>query len=150
MSKTEHFISPTIKDILIDEEIIDRKITIAGRLSRFRSQKKMIFGTISDGSCTAGLQFVYKQTEDHTEGILKLMECGCVGTSVRATGIIVESPAKGQRIELQLIDIDVLSIIRDPGTYSYSSSMMKKKDVEVWDSHLKSIRSDTYMRLDIR
>lgn len=73
-------------------------VTIKGWVRTKREQKEFSFLEVNDGSSLAGLQVVVNQTvPGYTETIKRIN----TGASVEISGTLVESPAKGQRVELQ-------------------------------------------------
>ena len=138
----------TIKDLLEKGlDAVGENVRITGHLSRFKHQKNMIFGELTDGSCSSGLQFVYQINEQLSLGIQDLIDRAQTGASITLSGNIVTAPPKAtQDIELSLTDAKVISVIRNADTYAYGTSSMKKRTHTQWDEYLRSIRSDTYGR----
>jgi asparaginyl-tRNA synthetase len=91
----------------------DEAVTIQGWVRTKREQKELCFVEINDGSSMAGLQAVVNQDlPDYAEIVKKLN----TGASVEIAGILVASPAKGQRIELKAEAVIVYGEA-DPETY---------------------------------
>ena len=91
----------------------DAKVTIQGWVRTKRELKEFAFVEINDGSCLANLQVVLNpELPNHQESLQQMN----TGASVEMTGILVESPAKGQRIELKAEMVKVLGDA-DPQTY---------------------------------
>ena len=91
----------------------DAKVTIQGWVRTKRELKEFAFVEINDGSCLANLQVVLNpELPNHQESLQQMN----TGASVEMTGILVESPAKGQRIELKAEMVTVLGDA-DPQTY---------------------------------
>jgi asparaginyl-tRNA synthetase len=131
------------------DKLIGKEIEITGRLTRFTTQSKIIFGALSDGSCPEELQFIYeiKADVEQPTGITELIERVKTGSSVTLFGRIVKAPPKAKQvIELYIKDVKVISIVREPDTYPYGLSAMKKRSKEDWTEYLKSIRSDIHRR----
>ncbi|MGD1806142.1 asparagine--tRNA ligase [Dapis sp. BLCC M126] len=76
----------------------DAKVTIKGWVRTKRELKEFAFVEVNDGSCLANLQVVLNPDLPNYQESLQQMN---TGASVEVTGILVESPAKGQRIELK-------------------------------------------------
>ncbi len=76
----------------------DEKIIIQGWVRTKRELKEFAFLEVNDGSCLANLQVVLNPELRNYQESLKQMN---TGASVEIAGILVESPAKGQRIELK-------------------------------------------------
>ncbi len=88
-------------------------VTIQGWVRTKREQKTFSFVEVNDGSSLAGLQVVIGQDVPHASESLKRMS---TGASVEISGTLVESPAKGQRVELQAASVTVYGEA-DPETY---------------------------------
>lgn len=88
-------------------------VTIKGWVRTKREQKEFSFVEVNDGSSMAGLQTVVNQT---VPGYAETIKRVSTGASVEITGTLVESPAKGQRIELKAESIVVYGEA-DPETY---------------------------------
>ncbi|MEO1149058.1 MAG: asparagine--tRNA ligase [Cyanobacteria bacterium J06638_22] len=79
-------------------------VTVKGWVRTKRDQKEFSFVEVNDGSSMAGLQAVVKA--DLPDGAETLKRAN-TGASVELSGTLVESPAKGQRIELKAESITV-------------------------------------------
>jgi asparaginyl-tRNA synthetase len=73
-------------------------ITVRGWVRTKREQKEFSFVEINDGSSLAGLQAVIGQDLPDYAAVIKRVT---TGASVEVSGVLVESPAKGQRVELK-------------------------------------------------
>jgi asparaginyl-tRNA synthetase len=71
---------------------------VAGWLRTARHGKEVSFLDLSDGSCLAGLQVVAGPELPNFESEVRQLG---TGAAVRVSGELVESPAKGQRVELR-------------------------------------------------
>lgn len=101
-----------IADILRNGQI-NETVTIKGWVRTKREQKEFSFIEVNDGSSMAGLQAVVNQDiPGYTETIKRIS----TGASVEISGVLVESPAKGQRIELKAESLIVYGEA-DPETY---------------------------------
>lgn len=78
---------------------LNTDITLQGWILSVRTQKELTFIRLNDGSNTSGVQIIY-------EGSLPLSLS--LGSSITATGTLVESPAKGQPYELKATQIILL------------------------------------------
>jgi asparaginyl-tRNA synthetase len=88
-------------------------VTVKGWVRTKREQKDFSFVEVNDGSSLAGLQAVLNHDiPGYSEAIKRLN----TGASVEIAGRLVESPAKGQRIELKATSITVYGEA-DPATY---------------------------------
>lgn len=88
-------------------------VTVKGWVRTKREQKEFSFVEVNDGSSMAGLQVVVNQDVPGYADAIKRIN---TGASVEITGTLVESPAKGQRIELKASAIEVYGEA-DPETY---------------------------------
>ena len=98
-----------IKELLLQDpenNYIDKEITVCGWIETMRIQKQNGIGFISlnDGSCVKGLQIVL----DGGDGLKEIYDKGTKGVSLRVKGILVESPAQGQNVELKANLIEIL------------------------------------------
>ncbi len=83
-----------------------REITVAGWVRTVRTSKGgFSFITLNDGSCLAGLQIVADGKLPNYASEVVHLTAGC---SVVATGTLVESRGKGQRVEVQAREVRVL------------------------------------------
>lgn len=88
-------------------------VTVAGWIRTHRQSKKVSFIELGDGTALKTLQIVSDPTlPSYAELAAKLT----TGAAIRAVGELVESPAKGQRHELQLREIELLGEA-DPERY---------------------------------
>lgn len=88
-------------------------ITIQGWIRTKRESKEFAFIEVNDGSSLANLQVILNNNLADYENILKQLN---TGTSLVIEGILVESPAKGQRLELQAKSVTIYGEC-DPETY---------------------------------
>ena len=95
--------SQRIKHILAAGNPGDR-LTIQGWVRTKRAAKKFTFIEVNDGSAMTGLQVI---APEEVPGYAQSMERVSTGASVQITGTLVESPGKGQRVELQAEQVEV-------------------------------------------
>jgi asparaginyl-tRNA synthetase len=79
-------------------------VTVRGWIRSKRESKEFAFVDINDGSCMANIQVVINQDVPNYTTILKQIN---TGASVEIEGEVVESPAKGQRIEIKASQVTV-------------------------------------------
>lgn len=91
----------------------DESLTIKGWVRTKRELKGFTFIEVNDGSFLANLQVVLNSDLPDYEDILKQLN---TGASVEVSGVLVASPAKGQRIELKASTVKVYGEA-DPETY---------------------------------
>ena len=82
----------------------DEEVTIKGWVRTKRELKGFAFIEVNDGSSMANLQVVLNSDLHGYEEVLKQAN---TGASAEVTGVLVESPAKGQRIELKASSVKV-------------------------------------------
>ena len=79
-------------------------VTLQGWVRTKRAQKSLCFINVNDGSCMGGLQIVADADLADYDAIMAQIS---TGASVEIVGTVVESPAKGQRIEVKAEQITV-------------------------------------------
>ncbi|MCI5120533.1 MAG: asparagine--tRNA ligase, partial [Candidatus Electrothrix sp. AUS4] len=103
---------PRIKDLLSTEPN-DQQILIEGWVRTCRDSGNLCFIELTDGSCLSGIQVIAESdVENYSEEVRHLS----TGTAIKATGILVKSPAKGQTVEIRAQQIETLGPA-DPNTY---------------------------------
>ncbi len=90
-------------------DFIGQTVTISGRIRTTREMKGIAFAEVWDGSCLTGLQVVVQ------EALIPALAQASTGAVVEATGLVVQSPAKGQAVELHANDFKVTGTC--PETY---------------------------------
>ena len=101
-------ITPRIKTILQDVVPLTT-LTVQGWVRSFRSNR---FIALNDGSCMENLQCVI-DFDSLSEELLKKIT---VGAALKITGMLQESEGKGQRVEVQVTEVEILGV-SDPETY---------------------------------
>lgn len=81
-------------------------LRIKGWVRTSRDSKKVLFVAVNDGSCMASLQAVVAPEVEGFESLRKLT----TGSSVEVFGDLVESPAKGQSVELKVKEMTVVGL----------------------------------------
>ena len=92
-----------VKEIF-EKDYVGKLITVEGWVRNHRKQKEFGFIDFSDGTYFKHLQIVYDDKNENFDEIIKIKN----GSSIRATGTLVESVGKGQDVELQVIKIELL------------------------------------------
>ncbi|MEZ5050233.1 MAG: asparagine--tRNA ligase [Saprospiraceae bacterium] len=94
---------------LLDGQLIGQTVNLKGWVRTFRNNQ---FIALNDGSCLSNLQVVvdYENTE---ESLLKRIT---TGAAISATGLLVESQGRGQKVELKAESIEILGDA-DPEKY---------------------------------
>jgi len=94
---------------LLAADVPREDVVVEGWVITARQGKGVAFFQVGDGSSMDGLQVVVGEEADcfgHLSGVT-------TGAAVRATGKLVESPAKGQRVELQAADLTVVGPVAE-------------------------------------
>ena len=108
----------SVKQCLQDESLIGQVITIQGWVRSRRDSKAGIsFIAVNDGSSFDSIQAVAPNTLNNYQDILKLTK----DCSVKITGKVIESPAKGQIVELETTSVEIIGWVDDPETYPMSA-----------------------------
>ncbi len=104
-----------ITDVLAGKSPVNETVTVHGWIRTRRDSKAGIsFLAIHDGSCFDAIQaIVPSELDNYQSDVLKLT----TGCSVKVTGILVESPGKGQSFEIQATAVEVLGLVDEPDTY---------------------------------
>src|SRR5690606_4024679 len=105
----------TIKAALSGQAAIGSASTIKGWIRTKRDSKAGIsFLNVHDGSCFHPLRVVAPSIlENYQSAVLKLT----TGCSVICTGTLVESAGRGQSVEIQASEVNVIGWVEDPDTY---------------------------------
>lgn len=105
----------TVKAALSADAAIGSAVTVKGWIRTKRDSKAGIsFLHVTDGSCFQLLQVVAPSTlNNYASEILKL-NSGC---SVICSGTLVESAGRGQSVEIQASEVQVIGWVEDPDTY---------------------------------
>ncbi len=99
---------------LLDDGVVGATVVAKGWVRTRRDSKGISFLEVNDGSCLKNLQVVVNHEEIDTDNTdIKDLTNGC---SVAVTGRLVESPGKGQRVELVAEQISILGKA-DPESY---------------------------------
>lgn len=80
------------------DDSLGKVLSLCGWIRSARHQKTFSFIALSDGSTNAPFQVVL---DENTEGYQELLSDLTTGASIKVTGQIVESPGKGQSIEMK-------------------------------------------------
>ncbi|WP_413161091.1 asparagine--tRNA ligase [Capilliphycus salinus ALCB114379] len=91
----------------------DEALTVKGWVRTKREFKEFAFVEVNDGSAMANLQVVLNPDIENYQDTLKQLN---TGASIEVAGTLVESPAKGQRVELKAESVIVYGDA-DPQTY---------------------------------
>lgn len=105
-------VNQRIATILRDSQPED-KVKIQGWVRTKRDLKEFSFMEVNDGSCLANLQVILNFDLPDYDSLIKKLN---TGASVEIDGEVVESPGKGQRIEVKATSLIVYGE-SDPETY---------------------------------
>jgi len=104
-----------IKTVLSGGFPVGTPLTVNGWVrTRRDSRAGFSFLHINDGSCLANFQVVADQALNNYAEQVRHLTSGC---SVRCTGTLVESKGRGQSVELQAEEVEVLGWVEGPDTY---------------------------------
>ncbi len=125
--------SQCIQELLSGKNVL-QEVTIFGWVKTFRSNR---FIALNDGSTINNIQCVVN-FEDFEDELLKQIS---TGAALKVTGTLVESQGKGQSLEVQVKNVEVLGTA-DPETYpiqpkKHSLEFLREK------AHLR-IRTNTF------
>jgi len=102
-----------IAEILSSGEI-GARFTIMGWVRTKRDSKGgFSFIEVNDGSCMSSLQMIADGNLPNYKDEVLALQTGC---SIKATGLLATSPGKGQRVELQADEVNVVGWA-DPAVY---------------------------------
>ena len=103
--------SDTIKKILQQNDKIGETLTVQGWVRTKRDTKDIAFIALNDGSCLGNIQIIADKAVIQEDILHRLT----TGASCSIQGTLVESPAKGQSVEVQASSIEILGDC--PGDY---------------------------------
>jgi len=106
--KTRH---TRIHDVLTQTQP-GQDVTVKGWVRSRRGNKQVQFIALNDGSCLSTIQIVVDQQTIDADSLRSVTTGACI----RATGSLVESPAKGQSVEIHARELEVYGGA-DPETY---------------------------------
>lgn len=85
--------------------VIGQEIILTGWVRTVRSSGKLGFIQLSDGTVFSPIQIVFEDSLGNFEAVTKFS----VGVAISVLGTVVESPGKGQELEIQASDIKLLA-----------------------------------------
>jgi asparaginyl-tRNA synthetase len=88
---------------VLSEEYLGKTVTVCGWVRSKRESRDFAFLVLSDGSTQDTLQLIVKA---ETAAFQQIYRCN-TGAAIRAEGVLKESPAKGQKFELEVSQIEV-------------------------------------------
>ena len=127
-----------IKDLLKSSPD-GREVKVCGWVRSVRDSKGLVFIQVNDGSCFSNIQLTFDRNNpsknanvNNIEEELKKLN---TGASVHATGILIESPASGQAVEVILEKIECLGTC-NPDEYPLQKNKMS----------MEYLRENAYLR----
>lgn len=119
-----------VKELLKEgESAIGKEVVLKGWIRTCRSADKgaLLFVELTDGSSVRGMQLLLNAAS--TVGTKQVAEAGGAGASLAVKGVVVASPAKGQTIEVHVIEATVLGAVYggDKGEVGGKNYPMAKK-----------------------
>ena len=85
-------------------DYMDKEVTLQGWIRNHRKQKEFGFIDFNDGTYFKSVHVVYDDKLDDFDDIQKLR----IGSAIEVVGKVIESPAKGQEFEVQVVSINLL------------------------------------------
>jgi asparaginyl-tRNA synthetase len=86
------------------------RVKIEGWVKTARHAKEMSFIEVSDGSSVAGIQVVAQPGLDNFEEEIRALR---TGAAVRVDGELIESPGKGQQVEIAAAEVNLVGAVGD-------------------------------------
>jgi len=108
-----------ISNILQDSKVSE-SVTVSGWVLTCRKQKNMSFIKLNDGSCSEGIQLIWDEVDIGDGSQQNMIQTGC---SITVKGVLVESPAKGQSVEVQVNKLTIIGSV-DPDKYPLAKTRM--------------------------
>jgi asparaginyl-tRNA synthetase len=97
----------TVKTIFADQKtLLNQELEVRGWIRTQRESKNFAFIELNDGSCFKNLQVVYGPELENFAAVAKFP----LGTSLKAKGTLVASPASGQPFEMKADAIEAIGL----------------------------------------
>ena len=136
---------PTLIIQLLSTKPEGQKVTVCGWVRTVRDSKNLVFIQVNDGSCFANIQLTFDRNApsnnanvNNIEEELKKLN---TGASVRAEGLLIESPASGQAVEVTLESLKCLGTC-NPDEYPLQKNKMSMEYLRT-NAHLRA-RTNTF------
>ena len=136
---------PTLIKDLLSTKPEGQKVTVCGWVRTVRDSKNLVFIQVNDGSCFANIQLTFDRNApsnnanvNNIEEELKKLN---TGASVRAEGVLIESPASGQAVEVTLESLKCLGTC-NPDEYPLQKNKMSMEYLRT-NAHLR-VRTNTF------
>ena len=86
------------------KDYMNKEVTLQGWVRNHRKQKEFGFIDFNDGTFFKSVQVVYDNKLSDFDDIQKIK----IGSAIEVVGKVIESPAKGQDFEVQVVSIKLL------------------------------------------
>ena len=136
---------PTLIKDLLSTKPEGQKVSVCGWVRTVRDSKNLVFIQVNDGSCFANIQLTFDRNApsnnanvNNIEEELKKLN---TGASVRAEGVLIESPASGQAVEVTLESLKCLGTC-NPDEYPLQKNKMSMEYLRT-NAHLRA-RTNTF------
>ena len=97
-----------IKNLLTNyTNYIDKNVCIYGWIQTTRKQSELFFVSLNDGSSVNNIQIILSN-EYYKNNIELIKEDVNTGASIKIEGRVIKSPAKGQEIEIQCHECEII------------------------------------------
>ena len=127
-----------IKDLLKSDPK-GQSVKVCGWVRTVRDSKGLVFIQVNDGSCFSNIQLTFDRNNPSNNANVNQIEEELknlnTGASVRATGLLIESPASGQAVEVTLEGLECLGTC-NPDEYPLQKNKMS----------MEYLRENAYLR----
>lgn len=133
-----------IKDLLTSSPD-GRSVKVCGWVRSVRDSKGLVFIQVNDGSCFANIQLTFDRNNPsknaNVNNIEKELKKLSTGASLKAEGLLIESPASGQAVEVTLENLTCLGTC-NPDEYPLQKNKMSMEYLRD-NAHLRG-RTNTF------
>ena len=139
-----------IKEVLGNKDLINTEIVLNGWVATHRVQTQLLFISLNDGSSLNNIQIVSEYTKEEKTNYSELLDNLYKGVSLKAIGKLIESPGKGQSVEIKatLDNIKILGKI-DPTSFPMAKGRLPVEYIRSFP-HLRTRTNLGAMVLRIR
>ena len=136
---------PTLIKDLLSTKPEGQLVKVCGWVRTVRDSKGLVFIQVNDGSCFANIQLTFDRNSPSNNADINNIEENLkklnTGASVRATGLLIESPASGQAVEVTLETLECLGVC-NPDEYPLQKNKMSMEYLRE-NAHLRA-RTNTF------
>ena len=133
-----------IKDLLTYKPD-GQAVKVCGWVRTVRDSKGLVFIQVNDGSCFTNIQLTFDRNNPSNNANVNQIEEELkklnTGASIRATGLLIESPASGQTVEVTLEGLECLGTC-NPDEYPLQKNKMSMEYLRE-NAHLRA-RTNTF------